>query len=102
MAAVIFDTEDHFVTGITDSAKNPKVAVAIWLGNMKRGTIAQEPRVILMQDERFALGKDEQTTFINCEGKMNLQVIICPFLFLKFIFSLFASEKIITTSQKTH
>jgi hypothetical protein len=27
-----------------------------------------------MQDERFALGKDEQTTFINCEGKMNLQV----------------------------
>lgn len=28
----------------------------------------------LMADERFALGKDEQTTFINCEGKMNLQV----------------------------
>ena len=27
-----------------------------------------------MEDQRFALGKDEQTTFINCEGKMNLQV----------------------------
>jgi hypothetical protein len=47
---------------------------------MKRGMIAQEPRVSLMQDERFALGKDEQTTFINCEGKMNLQVNICSFL----------------------
>jgi hypothetical protein len=80
MVAVIVDTEDHFVTGITDSANGPKVAVTIW--EIKRGTIAQEPRVSLMQDERFALGKDEQTTFINCEGKMNLQVNIFNYLFL--------------------
>lgn len=36
---------------------------------------SQEPRVSLMQDERFALGKDDQTTFINCEGKMNLKAV---------------------------
>jgi len=36
---------------------------------------SQEPRVTLMEDSRFALSKDEQTTFISSEGKMNLQAV---------------------------
>ncbi len=40
MAVVIVDTEEPFVTGITNSAKRPKVAVTIW--KIKRGVIAQD------------------------------------------------------------
>ncbi len=60
--------------------------------------IAQEPRVSLMQDERFALGKDEQTTFINCEGKMNLQVNM--YSCNSHVLVLFACKKIKITSKK--
>jgi len=35
----------------------------------------QEARVTLLQDDRFALGKDEQTTFISTDGNMNLQAV---------------------------
>jgi len=36
---------------------------------------SQEPRVTLMEDQRFALGRDEQTTFISSEGKMKKQAV---------------------------
>ena len=35
----------------------------------------QDPSITLLSDERFALGKDEQTTFIDLEGNMNLVAV---------------------------
>jgi len=35
----------------------------------------QDPHIILMKDDRFALNKDDQTTFISAEGKLNLQAV---------------------------
>ena len=34
----------------------------------------QEPRVTLLQDGRFALDKDTQTTFLSPKGELNLKV----------------------------
>ena len=31
----------------------------------------QEPRVTLLQDDRFALDRDDQTTFISADGQLN-------------------------------
>jgi len=36
---------------------------------------SQEPRVTLLQDGRFALDKDEQTTFIDSKGKLNPKAV---------------------------
>ena len=35
----------------------------------------QEPRVTLLQDDRFALDKDDQTTFITAAGKLNPKAV---------------------------
>ena len=34
----------------------------------------QEPRVTLLQDGRFALDKDTQTTFLSPKGELNIMV----------------------------
>jgi len=36
---------------------------------------SQDPQIILMKDDRFALNKEDQTTFISHEGKLNLQAV---------------------------
>jgi len=36
---------------------------------------SQEPRVTLLQDARFGLDKDEQTTFIDSQGKLNPKAV---------------------------
>ena len=35
----------------------------------------QEPRVTLLQDNRFALDKDDQTTFITAAGQLNPKAV---------------------------
>ena len=35
----------------------------------------QEPRVTLLQDQRFALDKDDQTTFITSSGQLNPKAV---------------------------